>query len=90
MCWPGLLGKPIYFEHKCLKMKNIFILLILAFMLLSGCRNCPFQDKPVTPEISLAREKPAVRLPWRVVKGGRVAQISLGRKAQISRQKTVR
>lgn len=71
-------------------MKNSLILLILAFMLLSGCRNCPFQDKPVTPEISLVRENPAVRLPWRVVKGERVAQISLARKAQTFRQKTVR
>jgi hypothetical protein len=71
-------------------MKNSCILLLIAFVLLSGCRNCPFQDKPVTPEISLAREKPAVRLPWRVIKGERVAQLSLARKAQIFRQKTAR
>lgn len=54
-------------------MKTKIFLLSLLFLLALGCRKPPF-PKPGEPTIDISKsEKPAMLLPWHVVKGTRVA-----------------
>lgn len=55
-----------------MKAKYTFFVLLLA--MLAGCHNNPFRERPVDPEIAASgSEKPDLKLPWKVIKGARIA-----------------
>ncbi|MBX2893572.1 MAG: hypothetical protein KF734_21840 [Saprospiraceae bacterium] len=59
-------------------MKTKLILLSLLGLLLLGCRR-PSLPKPGEPTLNTAHsERPAIHLPWRVMKGQRFAHLFFG------------
>lgn len=69
-------------------MKTKITVFALLCLFLGSCHNMPGMDRPVNPEISgSTQSRPAMGLPWRVMKGSRIATLSPGRTPRIFLQK---